>query len=89
MRVEDILVRPNGNIVVVGVAIPGGDLRMTQLTPNGQLDSTFGSGGVATISLAPDSNEYVSGATLDPSGALSPLAASASGRLRTVTGRRT
>ena len=41
---------------------------MTQLTPNGQLDPTFGSGGVATISLAPDGNEYVSGATLDPSG---------------------
>ena len=42
--VEEILVRPNGNIVVVGNASPGGDLRVTQLTPDGQLDTTFGSG---------------------------------------------
>ena len=55
---------------------------MTQLTPDGQLDTTFGSGGVATISLAADSNEYVSGATLDPQGR---VVAVGSVRLGTIT----
>jgi len=49
-----LAVQPNGQIVVGGVVTPSGggaDLGVERLNSNGTMDSSFGSGGVAVVSL--------------------------------------
>jgi uncharacterized delta-60 repeat protein len=67
-RIQKILVAATGKIILVGDDDDTGDLRLTQLTAEGKLDTTFGTNGVTTLSMAPDINEYVTGATLDANG---------------------
>lgn len=54
-QAEDVLVRPDGRIVVGGFSIPRGltaRFAVMQLDPGGELDASFGSGGVATIVIS-------------------------------------
>jgi len=49
-----LAVQPNGQIVIGGIVTPSGggaDLAVERLNSNGTLDSSFGSGGVAVVSL--------------------------------------
>jgi uncharacterized delta-60 repeat protein len=50
-----VAVQPNGDIVVVGTASTGFDqadeIAIARFTPSGQLDSTFGKGGLVTTTL--------------------------------------
>jgi uncharacterized delta-60 repeat protein len=66
--IVEMLVRPDGQIVIVGNASAGRDLRVMQLTADGTVDTTFGVDGARTLAMAADSNEDVSGATLDAAG---------------------
>ena len=48
------MLQPDGKINVAGFL--DGEIQVTRLNPDGSLDSTFGSGGIATISLITDGN---------------------------------
>ena len=53
---QDVLLRKDGRILVVGASEPAGDLGETDLTvtrlrPNGMLDPTFGGDGVVSVDL--------------------------------------
>jgi uncharacterized delta-60 repeat protein len=49
------VVEPNGDIIVAGTSAPAGivaeDFALARFTPNGQLDPTFGEGGLVTTSF--------------------------------------
>jgi uncharacterized delta-60 repeat protein len=62
-----ILVQPDRNIVVAGNASGSEKMTVTRLKPNGSLDTTFGTGGTATIDFATLA-DLAGGAALQPDG---------------------
>lgn len=62
---QDLLVQPDGKIVVVGWAI-GGDILIARYLSDGSLDADFGTAGVNLLDLGGD--DYAYGAILQPSG---------------------
>ena len=54
-RAEDVLVLPNGKLLVAGFSGPEtGNVQLARLNANGALDSTFGTGGIATADFGGD-----------------------------------
>jgi uncharacterized delta-60 repeat protein len=54
-RATDVLQLPNGKIVVTGFSGPEtGNVQAARLTPGGTLDTTFGTGGIATADFGGD-----------------------------------
>jgi uncharacterized delta-60 repeat protein len=64
---RNVLVQPNGRIVVAGEGAPTSAFCVARLRTNGGLDATFGSGGRRVIDFGGD-NEFASGAALQPDG---------------------
>ena len=62
-----VLVQPNGRIVVAGGGGPAGSFCVARLRTNGNLDTTFGSGGKRVIRFGGD-REGVFGAARQPDG---------------------
>src|SRR5918992_1276993 len=62
-----VLVQPNGRIVVAGGGGPAGSFCVARLRANGNLDTTFGSGGKRVIRFGGD-REGVFGAARQPDG---------------------
>jgi uncharacterized delta-60 repeat protein len=62
-----ILVQPDRNIVVAGNAAGSQMMTVTRLTPNGSLDTTFGTAGTATIDFGVTA-DLAAGAALAPNG---------------------
>jgi len=48
-RAEDAVLQPDGRIVVAGSTSGTGDIAVARLNPNGAPDTTFGTGGKATV----------------------------------------
>jgi uncharacterized delta-60 repeat protein len=65
----DIALQPDGKIVVTGYTDNGtdNDLVLARFTPTGDLDSTFGNGGVVTTAIGPGDN-YGWALALQPDG---------------------
>ena len=54
-RAEDVLVLPNGKLLVAGFSGPEtGNVQLARLNANGALDSTFGTAGIATADFGGD-----------------------------------
>jgi uncharacterized delta-60 repeat protein len=54
-RASAVLVLPNGKILLAGFSGPeGGDMKVARLNPDGALDTTFGSGGKASVDFGGD-----------------------------------
>ena len=54
-RAEDVLVLPNGKLLVAGFSGPEtGNVQLARLNANGALDSAFGTGGIATADFGGD-----------------------------------
>lgn len=68
---RDVVLQPNGSLLVVGFANAdgNGDAVALRVTPNGTLDTTFGSGGVQSKD-AGATNDRLNAATLTPDGKL-------------------
>ena len=50
-RAEDVLVQPDGKIVLTGVGFPNSAIAVTRLNPNGSLDAGFNGDGTASIDV--------------------------------------
>jgi uncharacterized delta-60 repeat protein len=51
-RAKAVIVLPNGKLLLGGFSGPeGGDIKAARLNANGGLDTTFGTGGIATVDL--------------------------------------
>ena len=49
-RVTAVVVAPNGKLLLAGFSGPeGGDIKVARLSANGAFDTTFGTGGIATV----------------------------------------
>ena len=58
---QDVVVQPDGKIVVVGISTedgPGGDWALARYNPDGSLDESFGTGGKVVTDLGVASNAY-------------------------------
>lgn len=70
-QAKAVLVQPDGKIVVVGDAAPTAgakrDIAYARYNANGTLDTTFGFGGRAFVSISAD-NDFVTAAALQPDG---------------------
>ena len=54
-RATAVVVAPNGKLLIGGFSGPeGGNIQVARLTPNGALDTTFATGGIATIDFGGD-----------------------------------
>ena len=62
-----VLVQPDRNIVVAGNASGSATMTVTRLKPDGSLDTTFGSGGTATVAFGSLANP-LGGAARQPDG---------------------
>ena len=50
-----MLVLPNGKLLLAGFSGPeGGNIQVARLNANGALDTTFGTGGIATVDFGGD-----------------------------------
>jgi uncharacterized delta-60 repeat protein len=65
--VNAILVQPDRNVLVAGNAAGNLAMTVTRLTPNGAIDTTFGTGGTATIDFG-TLDDITGGAALQPDG---------------------
>jgi uncharacterized delta-60 repeat protein len=65
--VNAILVQPDRNILVAGNAAGNLAMTVTRLTPNGSIDTSFGTGGTATIDFG-TLDDIAGGAALQPDG---------------------
>ncbi|MEO8438624.1 MAG: hypothetical protein ABI540_00220 [Spartobacteria bacterium] len=70
-EISDILVQPDGKILVAGGAFPlfvfGGDFVLARYNSNGSLDTTFGNGGIVTT-IFPGQGSFASALALQPDG---------------------
>ena len=70
-KAEALAVQPDGRIVVAGLrgggVVGSGDTLLLRLTPNGQLDPSFGAGG-ETIASASPAADLANGLALQPDG---------------------
>ena len=54
-RATAVVVAPNGKLLIGGFSGPeGGNIQVARLKPNGALDTTFATGGIATIDFGGD-----------------------------------
>jgi uncharacterized delta-60 repeat protein len=66
---EDVVLQPDGKIVVAGSGGPGdGDMAIARLNPGGTLDGTFGAGGRVFVDFG--GADDISGLALQPDGKL-------------------
>jgi uncharacterized delta-60 repeat protein len=83
---ESVAIAPNGSVLLAGGAFNGNDedFLVVRLTPDGALDTTFGTDGVVTNGFGPGTNDYGFGVSprADGSVVASGLTGSGTGVLR-------
>ncbi|MFH8738423.1 calcium-binding protein [Streptomyces sp. NPDC017964] len=63
---QDVVLQPDGRIVIPGSNGPGGDFAVLRYNTNGSLDSGFGTGGLVTTDFG--GNDQARGVALQPDG---------------------
>jgi uncharacterized delta-60 repeat protein len=67
-QAADVLIQPDGKIVVTGGGYSTGEVAVTRLNPDGSLDSSFDGDGSAKANLGADKGEIGSAAALQANG---------------------